>query len=153
MQCYGYRFGNKEGVRIQLLRATTNMTVGNTLFRARARGKSPSHLWASKTEADYCLVRIESRKLSKHKVLPRKGSITQHKPLVWAFKIRETKDTRRKIVPQGKMQVLSKTIGTFWKKLCWRLQTAVMDRQKVQQNIEKHSCELILTIALLESLN
>ena len=81
-----------------------SMSAGITLFKNRASQPDTHEFGLSKTQVDYCLLRRNQWKLLKdRKVLPIEESITQHKPFVCDFKIREVKDTRRKIVPRGKI--------------------------------------------------
>ena len=49
---------------------------------------------------------------------------------------------------------LMKVIGTFWKKICKRVQTRVVDLQKAQLDIKKHGGRMmILVIVLVKSIN
>ena len=73
-----------------------NMTVGNTRFKKRAIHLVTYESGPSKTQSDYCSVRRNQRRFLKDtQVSLCQEWITQHKPLVSDFKIREVKNNRR----------------------------------------------------------
>ena len=68
-----------------------NMAVGNILFKNKASHLVTYKPGPSKIQVDYCLVRRNQRKFLKDiKFLRSKECITEHKVLVFEFKIRKT---------------------------------------------------------------
>ena len=101
---FGYGINKKKRERILEFFAAVNSIAGNTLSKKTASLFVIYESSPSKTQVDYRLVWRSQRSFLKDvKILPSKECITKHKPLLYDFKIRKVKGTKRNFLPKRKI--------------------------------------------------
>lgn len=137
-------------------------------YTLQVEGKSPCHLWVWSIKNSSWLLfgKKKPRKCVKDiKVLPREECITQRKPLVCDFKIRNVSDTKRKLVRQYKkrFKVIHQLVQSKYTKRCFcvagywivlkgaLLEAAegLVDGQKTQLDIKKDRGGIIMLVKVL----